>query len=527
MTQGFSGLILGFFTVLLPLGIALIRHRAHRGAWLAAGAVAACLEMISGIVTAMAGYLLRPLGVARDGVLMLMIGVSIAAALGYATGCIMARASPRAGGHRRGAVVSNRKGEPIRRGALAAGALDPKTPVSIGGFAVAPSDETKHFKFVGTTGTGKSTAIREMLNVALQRGDRAVIADPDGGYLAKFHDAGRGDVILNPFEPGAVKWNLLDEITNDYDVEQLARSLIPDASGSDATWSGYARTFFTAIVQRVIAAGITDDREVHRLITCAPTAELKVLLAGTAAGPFMEDANERMLGSVRSVTSSAVSALKYTTEQRAPTFSVRRWIRKGASRHDGGRGGVLWLPYKAGEIAALRSLISAWMRIAIFEAMNRGEGDQRLWFVIDELDALGAIDGLKDALARLRKFGGRCVLGFQSISQVSGTYGKGAADTIVENCGNTLILRCSASEQGGTSQFASRLIGQREIIHVARSRTRAPGRWMASTTLSEQRCVESAVMASEIERLADLQGYLKFASDPDWLEVALAAPREL
>jgi hypothetical protein len=31
----------------------------------------------------------------------------------------------------------------------------------------------------------------------------------------------------------------------------------------------------------------------------------------------------------------------------------------------------------------------------------------------------------------------------------------GSADTIVENCGNTLILRCSANEQGGTSQFAS------------------------------------------------------------------------
>src|SRR5260221_8251614 len=46
----------------------------------------------------------------------------------------------------------------------------------------------------------------------------------------------------------------------------------------------------------------------------------------------------------------------------------------------------------------------------------------------------------------------------QRTSQVSSTYGKGAADTIVENCGNSLILRCSASEQGGTSQFASRLM---------------------------------------------------------------------
>jgi hypothetical protein len=49
--------------------------------------------------------------------------------------------------------------------------------------------------------------------------------------------------------------------------------------------------------------------------------------------------------------------------------------------------------------------------------MSLGEGDWRLWFVVDELDALGAIDGLPDALARLRKFGGRCALGFQSMSQ--------------------------------------------------------------------------------------------------------------
>jgi type IV secretory pathway TraG/TraD family ATPase VirD4 len=169
----------------------------------------------------------------------------------------------------------------------------------------------------------------------------------------------------------------------------------------------------------------------------------------------------------------------------------------------------------------LSSTISAWIRIAIFAAMDRAEGDQRLWFVVDELDALGEIDGLKDALARLRKFGGRCVLGFQSISQVSSTYGQGVADTIVENCGNTLILRCSASEKGGTSQFASRLIGQREIVHLAESRTRQPSEWSSSVTISEHRSIEPAIMASEIERLPDLEGFLKFASAPDWRRVRL------
>jgi type IV secretory pathway TraG/TraD family ATPase VirD4 len=182
---------------------------------------------------------------------------------------------------------------------------------------------------------------------------------------------------------------------------------------------------------------------------------------------------------------------------------------------------VLFIPYQAGQIAALRSTVSAWMRLAIFETMNREEGDQRLWFAVDELDALGQIDGLKDALARLRKFGGRCLLGFQSIAQVSGTYGRAEAQTIIENCGNTLILRCSGSENGGTSQFASRLIGQREVLRTSESRSRRGLQLLPSVTRSQHLNIEPAVLDSEIEQLADLKGYLKFASRPEWRRVAL------
>ena len=60
--------------------------------------------------------------------------------------------------------------------------------LTLAGVAVAAVDETKHFKLLGTTGTGKSTAIRELLGAALARGDRAVFADPDGGYLTRFFD---------------------------------------------------------------------------------------------------------------------------------------------------------------------------------------------------------------------------------------------------------------------------------------------------------------------------------------------------
>jgi type IV secretory pathway TraG/TraD family ATPase VirD4 len=396
--------------------------------------------------------------------------------------------------------------------------------LTLAGVAIAAADETKHFKMIGTTGTGKSTAIRELLGAAIARGDRAVIADPDGGYHSRFFDRYRGDVVLNPFERHAAKWDLFAEIHNRYDIEQLAAGLISTAEDPSANeWRAYARTFLTAVVRSCHKSGRRDVADLWRLLTMASLEELRPIVAGTPAQPFLDPDNSRMFGSIRSVTGSAIAALEYIQTQRATPFSVRNWVRSPNIP------GVLFIPYKAGQIAALRTMIATWMRLAIFEAMNQPEGgDQRLWFVVDELDALGPIDGLKDALARLRKFGCRCVLGFQSIAQVSCTYGQSAAQTIVENCGNSLILRCSGSENGGTSQFASRLIGDREIVRrqISHGSDREAAPSMRGTrrsrNVTDQQATEPAVMASELEQLADLCGYLKTSSSQQWVKVAFS-----
>ena len=146
------------------------------------------------------------------------------------------------------------------------------------------------------------------------------------------------------------------------------------------------------------------------------------------------------------------------------------------------------------------------------------------------LTPVAIIDGLKDALARLRKFGGRCVLGFQAVAQVSSTYGQGEAQTIIENCANTLILRCSSSENGGTSQFASRLIGEREVLRrqISRGKDRESAFFSRgarqSRSVTDQHVTETAVMASELEQLPDLRGYLKTASSATWWKVNLTRP---
>jgi type IV secretory pathway TraG/TraD family ATPase VirD4 len=452
-------------------------------------------------------------GVFQDlvGVILIMFG-------GFVGGIYWAsRGEPLKAVHGRGAVVfdgaqaqrqAQRLNAAARRGAVA--------PLTLAGIAVPFEDESKHFKFMGTTGSGKSTAIRELLDGALKRGDRAVIADPDGAYLSRFYSRSRGDVILNPFDVRSAKWDLFSELKNPYDIDQMARAFIPDRGSADPTWTNYGRTFFSALARQARGSG-ADMAQLYRLLTAAKREELQVLLEGTPAAPFLEEGNEKLFGSVRATTTDNTKCLEYICAQRGAAFSVRKWIKEGS--------GVLFLPYQADQIAALRSIISTWMRLAIFQTLSLGEGDWRMWFAVDELDALGPIDGLSDALPRLRKYGGRCALGFQSISQVSTSYGHGVAQAMVENCGTSMVLRCSASENGGTSRFASRLIGEREVLRLANSVSRSDAGGFMGTShdthgTSEHHATEFAVMGAEIEQLPDRSGFLKFPSQPAWIRVS-------
>jgi type IV secretory pathway TraG/TraD family ATPase VirD4 len=87
------------------------------------------------------------------------------------------------------------------------------------------------------------------------------------------------------------------------------------------------------------------------------------------------------------------------------------------------------------------------------------------------------------------------------------------------------VLRCSASENGGTSRFASHLIGEREVVRISNSASRSSAGVFTGTShetrgTSEHHATESAVMPAEIEQLPDRSGFLKFPSQPAWVRVS-------
>ena len=323
-------------------------------------------------------------------------------------------------------------------------------------------------------------------------------------------------MVLEPLRAEGGKWDLFGEIHDSYDAAELASGLIP--SSSDPTPANGAPTrapFFVAVLRRCREMNRRDLRE---LCGCSPSRLARSFSPWSGYRRRSRSSSSKTPGCSVRYDRCGVGDRGLRARARPAGRSLSRCA--SGSGADPLRGTVHPLQGGPDRRAPLDDFhLDAARHLRGHD--RRGESDQRLWFVIDELDALGAIDGLKDALARLRKFGGRCVLGFQSIAQVSSDLWKGDAQTIVENCGNTLILRCSAANTEAHRNLP-------RAHRTARSHAYDglelvdPNEWRTSSTATELVRIEPAIMASQIERLADLEGYLKLASVPDWCAVKLA-----
>lgn len=380
---------------------------------------------------------------------------------------------------------------------------DDGVSMQIGGVPVPAQLEAQHFLFSGTTGTGKTQAINAVLRSVRKRGHRAIIADPGGGFYSRFGQP--GDVLLNPFDARSVAWSIFAELKAPYDADRLARALIPDGHGNAAEWTHYAQSLTAAVLRSMHRY---EDRSIEKLVwwlTAAEPKELATLVEGTPAAALTARGNEKMLGSTRGVLSSHLGALPYL--QDSGDFSVRDWV-----RNERGDDGWLFVTYRDDQMGLLQSLVATIIELAIVEGLSLSEDQNRgLWYVMDEVDSLGKVTSLRGGLTKLRKYGGRCILGLQTVSQLRYTYGNDEAQTLLANCSTKLILRAGDSE---TARSMEDELGQQEIDRLTVSKSKKSTDLLeANTSKSHQFTRQSAVMASEIMGLQDLNGYLKMPGE--------------
>src|SRR5215469_5591813 len=181
------------------------------------------------------------------------------------------------------------------RGAIDRAAARGRT--ALGGNVLSRDAEVRHIAALGVTGSGKSTALRGLMHTAMARGDRHIVADPDGSALRHFWRA--GDTILNPFDARSAKWDMLAEIREDTDYRFLGDAALPAPAKGAAhdEWVGYAREIFIACLRTWHKSGLGGSDAFFEAMATAGRGKLAMLCEGTAAYRYFAEGNERMLGS--------------------------------------------------------------------------------------------------------------------------------------------------------------------------------------------------------------------------------------
>jgi type IV conjugative transfer system coupling protein TraD len=362
--------------------------------------------------------------------------------------------------------------------------------------------EQSHTMLVGTTGTGKTVALTELVSEIRQRGGRAVIFDLTGVFIETFYDADT-DIILNPLDARCPSWSVFNDCTTRAEFHAAADSLVPhDGGGSEQFWVLAARTMFVETCVKLADEGRGSNQALADELMNADLSDLHKLLEDTMAGPITTPSAAKMAESVRAVFNVNAKALQMLPSD-GEQFSIRRWVRE-----EDNKGSLLFLSARYVDMSVLSQMLTLWLDTAINTLMTgKRTRDVKLWFLIDELGALHRLPSLEKGLQTARNFGGAIVTGVHAFAKLKEVYGENMAMTLSSLARTKLIL---ATADRDTATWCSDIIGHREVREMEEGYSYGYNNARDAVSLTPRRQVVPLLLPDEFMELPSLSGFIKF-----------------
>jgi hypothetical protein len=375
--------------------------------------------------------------------------------------------------------------------------------------------ETRHMAMIGTTGSGKTTALRQLLDGIEARGEAALVYDTSGEFVAHYYRPERGDVILNPFDARCAYWSPFAEIAHPADADRIAHQLITETGQHDSdVWLDTSRILVANMIRALWREGNCSLPDLLNALQDRTKDDLKLWLAGSSSARTFADDADRATGSVLFMLSKAANLIQFLRAEGSggAPFAFRDFIH-GLDKRTGARPWI-FVPRKEDYFEASKPLLACWLECAASAVLGLPPSpDRRIWFVLDELADLPRVDNLARLLPEGRKFGAAVVLTFQALGQMRHRYGPQIAESMLGCCNTKLFLQTIDSE---TRVWASQTIGECEVEIHTMTDALAEGDDKPRTSLGKIRKMRPAILESEL-RLPKFEGYLLF---PDGLPVA-------
>ena len=374
---------------------------------------------------------------------------------------------------------------------------------------IKPKDEVKHTVIIGTTGSGKTQSLLNLMKKKITEG-KNVIFDAKGDFLPRFFRKGV-DIILNPLDIRSHRWNFLEEVEDIADLETLSQSLIQKPRGSINQTSDYfiknAQQILFMLLQHLLEKGVLDNSKVREAIM----DEVFYKTDSSLLSDFKKDLN---LGSNVSLADtlstlrvhlSFAKAIGYEPDVN-PKFHIKEWISSDENRN-------IYITYDFSKSPITEGFYSAFLNMLLLrlssmpDASNANNAKIRIW--VDELANLPTIPNLGEALSYVRSKGVAFYLSTQSLEGLKRRYRIFEITDILNNC-NTMIS--FAANDSFTAETISKLIGQTQIELPNKNHFSSPKiSKIDGINLHRERKTEVAVLPSEIMALEDLEFYAKFS----------------
>jgi type IV secretory pathway TraG/TraD family ATPase VirD4 len=359
-------------------------------------------------------------------------------------------------------------------------------------FRVPRNLEASHLLLMGDTGSGKSSAIRQILRQIADRGETAIVYDPALEFTPEFYSPARGDLILNPLDTRCPYWGLGDEITRDETAMTIAAAFLPEKE--------YEKEFFTDGPRRILAHLLKwkpQPRDILRMMS--NPSNIEAAIKGTPLAPLLDPTAPAQRAGVLSSLNMVADSLELLPEweHTRPTFATAEWYDE--------RKRWVFLTSQSSYREKILPLHSVWLDLFILRMMGYCDAPnvKPVWFVLDELASLNKLPQLHSAVTENRKYGNPVVMGFQGRSQLEKRYGQDA-EAMLSQPATKIFFKTSEPR---AAKWISEAIGEIEVERLKESRSM--GLLRSKKSFAMEIATKPLVMPSEIAGLEPLHGYIK------------------